>query len=464
MTSASMRACRRRLWGLAVVLVGVGADEPSLAFAGEPDGILEAFGSSPQRDPWSDDLSGIEESAVVPGDDARALASGVLLVPRQIVDFFFWGSTVAIGVLAREQVVPRVQSLLATGEGRFVVLPTAFAETGRALNFGVRTIADFEWIATGFRVGFGGVDSVEMEPRIALLTRGDYPTISTLELLWARDDTLDFSGLGQRPGSDPRNAFVDGRQGTEAEYFEERLRAIAGFAVRVADDVELAASASLQRRRVDEVIGDGVTSLRDVFEEQSIPGAFERRWLAYGELSARFDTRPTRGRPSPGWLAESYAGLATGLLGSEARFGRVGGRLAAFVPVERQTNILSPKLVLEGLVPIGDAPVPFYEWTGQPDFLGIDDRVDNVSLVGSLDYRWLFVDHLAARLFVDVAVVAPELGALDFASMRPAIGAAFDLHIDAAEVGQIGVSASPEGPRVLLSIGQATGYGDRQHR
>lgn len=407
-------------------------------------------------------VSGVERPAEQAGDVGREVGNAILWLPRHILKFLYLGTTTAAAVVDNSPVVPTVQDVLATADGRIYVLPT-LAETGNAVSVGARLIMDLDVVASSLRVGFGGVDSIELEPRVALRFSAPFPSILGFELLYKRDDQLEYAGLGQVPEEDPRNHFRPGHAGRIPEYFEERTRGIITYAIRPHEYVEVAASGSVNRRAVSD--GDAEPSLSDVFDAGTIPGADVERYTSfYGELAARFDTRPTRGKPSPGLLAEGYLGPGTTFEEPGTEYLRYGGRVAGFVPVYRTTNIFSPQLIVDGLAPLGDGELPFSELVHQPDFRGLDTRRDHVSLVGTLEYRWLFVSQLAMRVFFDGALVAPSWDELHFEDTRWATGLMLDMHSDRTQLGRLGFSAGPDGVRALVSVGISSGYGDRQHQ
>lgn len=413
------------------------------------------------------DVTGVEEPATEPGDAAREVASVLLYLPRVFVDLAFLGTAVAAGVIENEQVVPRVQELVQTTTpgGRILVFPTAFVETGRPFNIGARMIASTRSAATSVRVGFGGVDDTVLESRFAYEVDEPLRGVINVELLHQRQSELEYSGVGQDPKTDPRNRFRAGAQSLEALYFERRTRAIWGLGYRLTDSMQILVSTSVSRRQIRDAAGAERQALSAVFEPGSVVGVSEDAWVIYSETAGRIDTRATRGRPSAGVLLESYAGTARRFLrGPDVAFLRMGGRTAGFIPIYRSTNILSPAIFIDGIVPLGGLDVPFTELPQQPDYRGIDDRRDNISIVGALTYRWLLVDHVGARLFFDTATVTDEISNVDLTGLRYAGGFGVDLHTDSAEIGRISMSGSPDGVRLLLSIGVSRAYGDRQHR
>src|SRR5262249_39621837 len=140
----------------------------------------------------------------------------------------------------------------------------------------------------------------------------------------------------------------------------------------------------------------------------------------------RYDNRTTRSGVDTGVSFQGYAGLAEQLDDTNS-FKRAGVEAAAYLPFVRQTTILSPKITLDGLLPDQGGVIPFTEMPGQPTFRGFPNRRDYVSAVASLDYRWYLSQFVAARLFVDVARVAPTLRDLTLDHLRWATGFGFDL-------------------------------------
>lgn len=407
-------------------------------------------------------ITGIEEPASEPGDTAKDFGNAVLWLPRHITTFLYWGANAAIAVVDNLPVVPRVQDVFSAPGGKFFVLPTV-AETGGAFSVGARLITNSEYVASSLRVGFGGLHSFELESRVALRFKSPFPYIFSFEALHERDNDEDYRGVGQVPEEDARNQFKGGRAGDSAPYFEQRTRWIGAFAVRPHKVFEAVVSGSLNTRAIQNARST-YPLLSNVFEEGTLPGAFEPYTVLYGEAAARVDTRPTRGRPSAGVLAEVYAGPGRTFQDQgEAQLVRYGGRVAGFIPIYRATNILSPQVVVDGVTPVDAADIPFPELARQPDFRGIDDRRDQLSLVATTEYRWMFVGQVATRIFFDLALVARAWDELDFAELRWAAGMIFDLHSEQTQLGQLGFSAGPDGGRLLLTIGLSSGYGDRQH-
>lgn len=361
-------------------------------------------------------VRGLERPAEGAGDARREAESQALFLPRELVKLIFIAGGVTATLMRDEQIVPRVEEMLSPRPGTVSVLPSLFLDTRRRASAGVQALASLR--NTGFRLsaGFGGIHDLVGEARVGLALPRPLPFVISLEGLVDTQSTLDYFGVGQQPNTDPRNQFFANAATHDALYFEERERAILNLGARIGADFEWFVSSSLLRSLIEDTPGGGPDSITSVFQPGSVTGAPSVRpgacadqmkgsscpvgtLISYTEVAVRLDTREWKTRPSPGVLLATYAGAAVGLGDNPSRFYRVGGRAAGFIPIVRHTNILSPKLVLDGTVrPGGSAPVPFTQLVGEPDFRGFDTRIDSLSMVASLDYRWSMLRYLGPRI------------------------------------------------------------------
>jgi len=408
-------------------------------------------------------VTGVEREESEPGDAARTALDALLFLPRTATELFFITTGTAAGLIEQEQVVPRIHDLTVPSEGEVRIFPTAFVETGTGPNVGVRVIGRARGVGTTARAGVGGAHDLVAESRLKLASIVPLPFAVGLEALHDERSSLGYLGLGQNPESDPRNRFRAGAPALGASYRERRERLIATAGVRAGTDVEILASTSFSRRHVLDSPDTDAHQLFDVFEPGSVPGARSVTHVVLSELAVRIDTRASRGGPSQGVSFETYAGRGDGIRDTSVRYVRSGGRAAAFIPIVESDNVLSPKLVLDGLGTLR-GPVPFIELPRQPDFRGFDNRRDFVSLVGSLDYRWTVMRYLAARIFTDAATVAPRVDELELTHLRWVGGFGFDVFSRHTQLGSLAISAGPEGATFFFSFGVASSFGDRQHR
>ncbi|RLB54724.1 MAG: hypothetical protein DRI90_19995 [Deltaproteobacteria bacterium] len=392
----------------------------------------------------------------------------MLYLPRTIIDLMFRGTVATASLIADQQLVPRYRELLgAPPGGDVLVFPTLFAETGSPFNIGLRAIADTKWVATYQRFGFGIPTDFVTESRVILKGNRLVPFIVSFEAYMEDENELEYHDLGITPDRDPRNLFRTNSPHRVGLYSERRVRGLGSLGMRLWPKLELFLSVSLARRQVEDTPDSGNEALSRVFAEDSVPGASHGPWIAYGEMAARFDSRKHLGKPTPGAVAEAYAGAAHSTEGVPVAFMRMGWRIAGFVPVYRQTNIFAPRLVVDGLVPINNLDVPFNELPRQPEYRGFDTRRDLVSIVGSLDYTWQLVPFMGLRLFMDAATVAPKVAELELNqlfNLRYALGLGIDLYSDNAQLAQLAIATGPEGVRMLFSLGTPERFGDRQHR
>jgi hypothetical protein len=409
------------------------------------------------------EMSGIERPARTGSEPARTVANAMLWPLRLVVDLIFLATGTAGGLLENEQIVPRARDFFFTRGGEFGVFPTIFVETGTNPNVGVRMIASIEPYAATVRAGYGGPDENVVEARMRLSSPIGVPTVFSLEGLHDRRTGLSYLGLGQTPDTDPRNQFLNGP--AAGVYRERRERIIAGFGFRVLPDLEVLLSSSVTQRYIDDPKDLALApALSQTFAPESLPGAFRTVRIGYSELALRYDSRTSRSGVDTGVSLQGYGGIAADW-GGGSRFERTGVEAAAFVPFVRESTIVSPKITVDGLVPEEkSATVPFSEMPGQPTFRGFADRRDFVSAVASVDYRWHVMRFVAARLFVDVARVAPSLRELTLDELRWAAGFGFDLHTSTSELGRIAVAGSGEGFHFLFTLGVPARFGDRQHR
>lgn len=424
-----------------------------------------------------EDLTGVEVPARESGDVGRDIVSAFLWLPRNAIDLLFTGMTTAAALVQNNQLVPRYSELLGGTPGTDIfVFPTVFAETGSGFSVGLRALMDSDDLATSARVGYGGSNDIVLEGRVQVKGTRKLPFLLSLEGLYELQSDLEYFGVGQAPDRDARNAFRPGSPYRVGRFLQRKVRLISSLGLRFAESFELYLSTSLARRQIRDTPGAGPEALSHVFlrgtpgpgeGDVSIADDANDTWITYSEVAIRLDSRKSIGGPSPGVLVETYLGGGQSFQGDDVVYMRVGARGAAFIPLYRSTNIVSPRLVIDRLVPLGGVAVPFYELSRQPDFRGFDTHRDNLSLVVSLDYSWQLVPFMGMRLFADMAAVAPSFAGLTLDVLeeaRFAVGWGMDLYTSTSALGGLAISASPEGARVLINLGVPVRYGDRQHR
>jgi hypothetical protein len=429
----------------------------SLASASSAEEASLEAGKAEPEDP-----SGIESEGRDEDQDAERFVDGVTWLPRQLLFAMVRAQAIVARFAHDQQLVPRYEQLLSGHpDARVFVFPTLFAETRSTFSVGVRALAEYGPWATQARVGFGGVDDWAVQGSAQYAVGfGRVPVAITVEALADNASDLEYHGVGQSPEDDPRNEFIGAQE--IGRHREERRRIIGSIGLRPAEDLQLLYSMSVLHRRVEDARDVEGEALSQVFG--SVPSWGPSSWLAYYELALRHDSRPVLGPEMPGVVSESYGGYAHRVRGERIAFARVGGRLAAFLPIHRPTNILSPRIVVDQVVAVGDDPVPFTELARQPTYRGDDNRRDDASLVMSVDYAWRLAVFMNARLFVDGASVGPTVGEAFTVVPRFAGGFGFDFFTNTIKLARVQIAGSADGFHARMSIGEQDAWGDRQRR
>lgn len=431
--------------------------------------VIAREGEPPVRRPEprtvDTDVRGEISPASSPGEGGRRVLDALLFLPRAFVQVVFIVSTETVSFIEDQQIVPRTRTLLGTEDGKIRIAPTFALAPGLRPDVGARLTAHEGNFASMLRASVVDEDTFLTEGRLLLSLGHTGHSQLVLEGYQQRNANLSFVGVGPDPSRDPRNAFLPGRERLPAFFLERRERLIAGFASRVATDVEVILSSSFQRRQIEDPQHPDGATLRQTFLPGSVAGAYDKSERFYTEAALRRDTRRVRGPPAPGLLLEGYAGASEDAQGSYAPALHAGGRVSWFIPIVRKTTILNPGFTLDGVEPTGDKRLPFREYISAAGFRGPNARVDRVAALASVDYRWQLVPFVAARLFLDVTTVAPRVASLGTDHLAWAVGGGFDLHSSTTEIGRLGLSYSPDGTELIFVYGLADrGFGDRQHR
>ncbi|MDB4944396.1 MAG: uncharacterized protein JWP97_3930 [Labilithrix sp.] len=424
--------------------------------------LLGGTSAARASDP-TDEVGGVITPASPPGDTARTALDALLFVPRTLVRAAVLASTATASFFENQQVVPRSRQLLASEDGAVRVVPTLSLASGYRPDLGARIATQRAGFASMLRGDFVGRDQYVVEARL-LQAMGDRGRTQLVLEGFHERHLGAYGGVGTIPTRDGRNDYLPSRVGGYGNFLEERERIIAAVGTRFAEDWEGILSSSFQRRDIEDSPAGGQT-IGSTFYANTVPGAYARSERIYTEVTIRRDTRAVRGPPAAGLLVEGYAGGSNDVHGTYASAVHSGGRVAWFIPVVRKTSILSPRLQLDIVSPLGMKGLPFREYAYATGFRGQDGRADRVAALVSVDYRWQLRSYVAARVFVDATTVAPTLPKLSPAHLAWATGFAVDLHSSQTLLGRAGVAFSPDAVELFFVFGLADpGFGDRQHR
>lgn len=407
-------------------------------------------------------LSGVERRAVLRWDSWRSVATALLLPVRKLVELQFLGINALSAAARGLRFEQRAEDFFSPKEGEVKLLPTLFFETRHPVSFGARAVAFGSSGETRLALSSGGPHDVTARSEVLWFLAKPGTADLSVEALYDTRDNLEYLGVGQVPSRDARNVFRPNTAG-DGRYLELRSRALASLDVFVVKGVSVVPSASLLIGRVEDAPEAGSARLSQVFEATRLVENAAVTRVFYSELALRYASRRGWAGRDVGGQLEGYLGYGAGRCGEDLRYVGAGARSALFVPIVRPTNTLSPKLVLDGVAPIS-GEIPFTVLVRQPEFRGFDLRRDRLSLLASLDYRWVLARSVAARLFADAATVAPRFGELFVNMPRFAAGFGLDLVGRLSDLGRFALSGSADGVRVLVNVGPTAASGDRQHR
>lgn len=411
----------------------------------------------------SDDIGGVVQPASPPGDTARSALDTLLFIPRTFVRIAVLASTSTASFFENQQVVPRTRELLESEDGTVRIVPTLSLASGIHPDVGARISTRRKSFSSMARFDFIDARQYVLEGRLLQAVGANDHLQFGIEGFHQRRIS-GYGGVGPFPTHDDRNVFLPGRVGAAGGYREERERIIATVGARVAVDYELLFSSSFQRRTISDNPDDPNT-IANVFVPGTVPGENARSERVYNEIAVRRDTRAVRGPPAAGLLMELYGGASNDVNGTFAPALHSGGRMAWFVSIIRKTSILSPRLQLDVVSPLGNKGLPFQEYAYASGFRGEDGRTDRVAALASLDYRWQLRTFIAARVFFDATTVAPTIPRLDVNHLAWATGIGLDLHSRDTLLGRAGITFSADAVQLVLVFGLADpGFGDRQHR
>lgn len=413
-------------------------------------------------------VTGVQTPEHDRSDTLREIGNTLLFPPRESLSVLFLLTRTASVIAEQQQVIPKINELTREKRGEITIFPTVFFDPGRRPSVGAFMITGGPGgTSTAVRVGSGGPNEALLETRIALARSGRLPFSLVGETLYDMRTSLQYLGVGQDPENDRRNHFRPMTRFREARYRHQRFRNILSGGIRPSEHAELFLSTSYTTHLIDDSPDDGGRSMSYVFVPGSVPGGPTlntpgRGHIIYSEAAVRYYTREDRGSPKEGAYVEGYIGYAAGVGEDPTQYARFGFRGALFLAIFRRTNILSPRLVVDRLAPLGKHEIPFYELAREGDFRGFHTRRDALSATASLDYRWGFAPQISGRLFFDMNSVGPEL--VKLGGPRWAVGLGMDIYASAHDIGSWAFSFSPDGVGFFLSFGVPSSFGDRQHR
>ncbi|HEU5057271.1 MAG TPA: BamA/TamA family outer membrane protein [Kofleriaceae bacterium] len=370
--------------------------------------------------PTSDRASGIARPEPIAGEGRRAIARGLLVLPR--VAFWAVNAPIRAGswVSERYQVPLRVREALFNPEGTAGLVPLAWAETGYGAGGGARffhrdVLGRGEHLVAA--VSHGG----RTEPGAALW-------IDTGHRLGERLRLRADGRFEERP----RDRFhgIGNADEVEEVRFQQRVGLLgAAGELRVAGPLAVRLSSEARWRRID---------------------AGEDRTLGTHQVELALDTRdrPSRAEP-PGPRATGLAVSAFAGLASDPVHARLGGQASAHLPLGGRQRILVLRLLADGVSGSLDeiAFVDLPSLGGTLDLRGYPaDRFrDRARALTSAEYRFDLGDSFGAFLFADAGRVLSHPSQLADGGLRVGYGGGLDLRRGDRLLGRLSLASSIDG-------------------
>jgi hypothetical protein len=241
-----------------------------------------------------------------------------------------------------------------------------------------------------------------------------------LELLDLSDTKHKFYGIGARPQTDPRSAFLPGTTAEYGLYQHKTFRVGSVVGLRLDPHSELFFSTQYIRQTalVPEADEEEPNAFDQVFDLAQLPGAESPSEQVWSEVAYNYDSRRHRAQLEPGYGVSGYAGASFGVDGDHSRSLRLGGEVVAYVPVVRRNRLIVPRLILDTMTNLADdVPFTFMDYPRQLPFRNVNTAVtllrqDQVMLNASVEYQWPLTKSFSAALFTQGVFVGRSLGTL----------------------------------------------------
>ena len=381
--------------------------------------------------PRPDDVGGVARPEREPGGTRRAIARGLLVLPR----IAFWVVNAPIRasywVSERYKVPARARETFFNQEGTAGVVPIAWAETDTGAGGGARFLHR-DLLGRGEHLvidaGYGG-------------------RVAPVAGLWL--DSGERLGDRLRVRVDgrfedrPRDRFFGIGNADEATeiVFHQRVAAAGGMGeARIAGPLAVRLSSEVGWRAIDPATEP----------VEAATGFGEERSRSYHQLELGLDTRdrPSRSEPpgprATGLALSAFAGAATG-----PAHGRFGGEARAQLPLGTPQRILVLRALAEGVSgPLDEISFADLPQLGGPQLLRgypVDRFRDRAMALTSAEYRFDLSETFGAFLFADAGRVLAEPGDLVDGGLRAGYGGGLDLRRGAHHLGRLSLASSIDG-------------------
>lgn len=410
----------------------------------------------------------IDSTLAIPADSTRfdttmvgQVGGGALYVSRQIYKGVLLAFDYGVTAVEPERII-QLQDFFRLPESPWGWYPIVVGTSYYRVKLGSKVYYRSKTFGGSVDGGVAGIGKWNTRLRFTLRDASERQVRqANLTLQRRQDDDMQFYGIGQHPGSDPRSHFKPGTKEEYGVFHQDFQQAQLILGLRASRYFEFRGTWIYQKRRIM-LNWDEDQSLPRVFDVDALPGARGDVTDLYQEIAVRFDN--TSGLEGRGAALELYGGIVNGL-GDDRRFLRYGFDVHKYMRIFGN-HYLVPRIVTNIVRPYHSSdPLNFTDYPRHPTFRAASDRKfiksDNVVLVPAIDVHNRLTKNLTGRVFIDYLLATPSIDKLDLDDGVIGVGAGLVIYTRYTDVAGLIVSYSELGPRISLFVGTEPNRNER---
>ncbi len=408
----------------------------------------------------NDNLRGVDRDERFAGDPWRVGLNVLFFIPRETTNGILYLGGRGLNAATDPDLVEFVEKLLYFYERRAGWYPMVMVDSEFRPEAGINLFYKDDLFKTSIDAKFA--DEHRWRSRLKLKLRSKssrIPWFLSFRGEFAEEDDRVYYGIGADPQEDDRSHFLPEATEENADYMQQRRKAVLSSGFEINQHMNLISTLMYSNRKVsnppeeDDRIGD-------IFNVSELTGINQAVELMYAEMEITLDSRSNGSISPAGITIEGYTGYAEGV-NSDIEYLRVGSDIEVFIPLLKNNRLIVPHIALNMVENLNDdLPLPFTEYPRHPTFRGVSSRrllrIDNLSLVPSIEYRWPLTHSVNGYLFTDVLMVSEDFEHISSKDAPWAAGFGMRVRIHRIEVGGLSAAVGSEGIRILLSIGAET--------
>lgn len=406
-------------------------------------------------------LRGIERDESAGFHPFRWVIKKALFIPKQIQYGLRYASGYGTKLFNDPKFIVNIENFFFNEDKTFGWYPTADVASGFRPRGGLSVFYKYKEFEAAAEGEYADEEKYQIEGFISYQSKKSW--VLSLSGLMSYDDDHLFYGIGNSPTEDERSYFFANARDDHGIFFQRRWKVELICGVRPFQNWEFFMTSNFQTRVIDNAyevretfLADG--DIMDSFDILYLPGFQHPLTQFYNELSVRYDTRKKDVYMSDGYMIESYIGYSHGIKQDDSRYLKMGFDVFANIPVIQQNRFIIPRLIFHKLENLDTSvPIAFVDYPTQPFFRGVSTRtllrLDNYSLLPSLEYQWPLSFNLGAHLFFDYLMVSRSLQKMTVDNAPWAIGFGVDFHGLDGELARTSIAYGSEGIDLSLKIG-----------